>query len=211
MGQGDDGTVYIAVSNHDEVAGNVAIFALDPGTNRIRLLGDLKLVSTAAGNWRNGESHYKVHTFLQKASDGLIYFATMGSGRPKRDRGAHGYALDPRIEEIPDVSLAAPFSIASTRKVGPGSGVVVQQLGVKGMGLQPDFTDVLYLMTWGAWRTASVRLAHGIFTAWAIRRVFLRYFTWMERGDVYSPGGPPNEPQPFLFYDVQTGEASALV
>jgi len=27
--------------------------------------GDLKLVSTAAGNWRSGESQYKVHTFLQ--------------------------------------------------------------------------------------------------------------------------------------------------
>lgn len=39
MGQGDDGTVYIAVSNHDEVAGNVAIFSLDPSTDRIRLLG----------------------------------------------------------------------------------------------------------------------------------------------------------------------------
>ena len=65
MGQGDDGTVYIAVSNHDEVAGNVAIFALDPGTDRIRILADLKLVSTAAGNWWNGESQYKVHTFLQ--------------------------------------------------------------------------------------------------------------------------------------------------
>lgn len=211
MGQGDDGTVYIAVSNHDEVAGNVAIFALDLGTDRIRLLGRSEVGFYGRRQLAERREPLQSHTFLQKASDGLIYFATMGSGRPKRDRGAHGYALDPRIEEIPDVSLAAPFSIASTRKVGPGSGVVVQQLGVKGMGLQPDFTDVLYLMTWGAWRTASVRLAHGIFTAWAIRRVFLRYFTWMERGDVYSPGGPPNEPQPFLFYDVQTGEASALV
>ena len=87
----------------------------------------------------------------------------MPTGRPERHRGAHVYALDPKIEEIPVVSLAAPFSIASTRMVGPGSGVVVQQLGVKGMGLQPDFADVLYLMTWGAWRTASVRLAHKIF------------------------------------------------
>ena len=73
----------------------------------------------------------------------------MPTGRPERHRGAQIYALDPKIEEIPVVSLAAPFSIASTRKVGPGSGVVVQQLGVKGMGLQPDFTGVLSLMTWG--------------------------------------------------------------
>ena len=71
----------------------------------------------------------------------------MPSGRPKRHRGAHVYALDPRIEEITVVSVAAPFSSARTRQVVPGSGVVVQQFGVKGMGLHPDFPDVLCRMT----------------------------------------------------------------
>jgi len=211
LGQTDDGTVYIAVSNHNEVSGNVAIFALDPGADQMRVLGDLKSVSLAAGNWDEGESQYKVHTFLQQAADGLIYFATMPSSSPEKDRGAHIYSLNPQTDEIRDVSAVAGFSVTRRGDVASGSGVVVQQLGIKGMGLHPDFPDVLYLMTYGNGALLRYDLRTGLFQVVGHSARVSYVFHVDAEGDVYYLGGAPGEEQGFLRYNAQTGETTTLV
>lgn len=211
LGQADDGTVYIAVSNHDEVAGNVAVFALEPGADRMRVIGDLKSVSTAAGNWDEGESQYKVHTFLKQAADGLFYFATMPSSQPEKDRGAHIYALDPDTDEITDISATLPFSVTRRGEVVPGMGVAVGQLGIKGMGLHPDFPDVLYLMTYENGALLRYDLRTGFFQVVGQSARVSYVFHVDADGDVYYLGGPPGAEQGFLHYNAQTGETTALV
>ena len=129
LGQGADDTVYMAVSNHQETEGNVAIFALDPGAEVPRLLGDVRAFSEAAGNWAEGEGQYKVHSFFQQHADGLIYFATMPATKPETTRGAHIYTLDPATEEIRDLSATAAFTLQRDGTVVPGTGVAAAGQG----------------------------------------------------------------------------------
>ena len=71
LGVASTGDVYIAVSNHNQPRGNVALFKYDTRAGQINLLDDLKSVSTAAGNWMAAESQYKVHSFLMEHEPAL--------------------------------------------------------------------------------------------------------------------------------------------
>ncbi len=210
MGQAADGTIYVAVSNHDEVAGNVAIFALDPSADRMRFINDLKSVSKAAGNWREGESQYKVHTFLQQHADGLLYFATMPSSEPGGDRGAHLYTLDPETETISDISAPAKYSITRQGNVVAGSGVAFLGQGIKGMGLNPSEPDVLYLMSYENGFLMRHDLRTGEFRQIG-RSPRVSYVFHVDiAGDVYYLGGEPGKPQSFLRYDAEAGTTEAI-
>lgn len=211
MGQAEDGTIYIAVSNHDEVLGNVAIFALDPGADRMRFINDIKSVSEAVGNWREGEGQYKVHTFLERASDGRLYFATMPATKPAGRRGAHLYALDPETEAIEDVSARAPVTVTRQAEIVPGRGVLLEELGIKGIGAHPEFTDMLYLMAHDNGALLRYDLRSGSVQAVGVSSSISYAFHVDEDGDVYYLGGLPDQPQSFLRYDAQTGETSVLV
>jgi dipeptidyl aminopeptidase/acylaminoacyl peptidase len=210
MGQAENNTIYIAVSNHDEVAGNVAVFALDPGADRMRLVGDLKSVSMAAGNWRDGEGQYKVHTFLQQHADGLIYFATMTSSDPKGDRGAHVYSLDPETEVLNDISATAISTMTREGKIVPGTGVAFQGQGIKGLGINPGVPDVLYMVTYENGFLVRYDLRTGEFEQIGISPRVSYVIHVDAAGDVYYLGSEPGKPQAFLRYDAATGKTAAL-
>ena len=211
MGQADDGTIYIAVSNHKQAGGNVAIFALDPGADVMRFVNDIRSVSESVGNWREDERQYKVHTFFERASDGRLYFASMPATELAGRRGAHIYALDPATEEIEDVSATAPFTITRDAKIVPGRGVLLEELGIKGIGAHPEFEDMLYLMAYdnGALLRYDLRAGTVLPVGFSPR---VSYVFHVDReGDVYYLGGAPGEAQAFLHYDAQTGETTPLV
>ena len=211
MGQAEDGTIYIAVSNHDEALGNVAIFALDPGADRMRFINDIKSVSEAAGNWMSGEGQYKVHTFLERGSDGRLYFATMPATDVSGRRGTHLYALDPSTEEIEDVTATSPFTITRDAKIVEGRGVLLEELGIKGLGAHPEFEDMLYLMTYNNGALLRYDLRTGTVLAVGHSPRVSYAFHVDAEGDVYYLGGKPGEAQAFLHYDAQTGETTPLV
>lgn len=211
MGQAEDGTIFIAVSNHDEVLGNVAVFALDPGADRMRFVNDIKSVSEAAGNWLEGEGQYKVHTFLERASDGRLYFATMPATKPAGRRGAHLYALDPATETIEDVSATLPNTVTRDAKIVGGRGVLLEGLGIKGLGAHVAFEDMLYLMAHDNGALLRLDLRTGSVLAIGHSPRVSYAFHVDAEGDVYYLGGTPGEAQAFLHYDAQTGETTPLV
>ena len=211
MGQAPDGTIYIAVSNHDEEAGNVAIFALDPGADAMRFVKDLKSVSEAAGNWRDGEGQYKVHTFFELAADGRLWFATMPASRPEGRRGAHLYALDPETDMIEDVSATTPWTITRQGQVVPGNGVLFEELGVKGIGAHPAFEDMLYLMAHDNGALLRLDLRNGAFEPIGQSPRISFIFHVDQEGDVYYLAGPAGEAQEFRHFDAQTGNTAVLV
>ncbi|QMU57964.1 MAG: hypothetical protein GKR98_06985 [Boseongicola sp.] len=211
MGQSSDGTTFIAVSNHDEVNGNVAIFALDPGADRMRFVNDLKSVSTAAGNWHDGETQFKVHTFLQQHADGLIYFATMTSNDPKVDRGAHVYTLDPQTEVITDLSAQARYTVARDGKILNGTGVALEKLGIKGMGLNPKVPGLVYFMAYDNGALVQYNLTTQTFAVVGLSARISYVFHVDDEGDVYYLGGAPGQTQSLLRFSPATGETTPLV
>ncbi len=212
LGQSDDGRIFVAVSDHEEVAGNVAVFAMDPDVDRFRFLTDLKSVSEAAGNWKEGEGQYKVHTFLQQASDGLIYFATMPASDPRKQRGSHLYTLDPATETIRDISTELPATLTRQGALAPNRGVIVEALGIKGMSLNPKFEDMIYVMTHDIGFVFRLDLRNGQYHAVGFSsRVSYVMHTDAE-GDLYFLGSDPEATsQALLQFDAQSGETSVLI
>ena len=155
LGAGSDGSVYVCVSNHLQPGGNVAVFRYSPGRRRMELLGDIRGVSTAAGNWMPNESQYKVHTFLSEHADGKLYFASMDHDPTPFLRGAHVYTIEPGTGTVTDFSKTQPFLMTRglTTIPNPGtaaerSGVFIEYYGIKGMGSNPRAPDLLYAMTY---------------------------------------------------------------
>ncbi|MBT8458858.1 MAG: hypothetical protein KJN60_04230, partial [Boseongicola sp.] len=211
MGQAEDGRIYIAVSNHDELYGNVALFALDPGADRMRFLSDIRSVSEAAGNWLEGEGAYKVHTFLERASDGRLYFATMPATQVAGRRGAHLYSLDPTTETIEDVTATSPYTVTRDAKIVAGRGVLLEELGIKGLGAHPDFEDMLYMMAYDNGALLRYDLSTGTVAPIGHSPRISYAFHVDGEGDVYYLGGVPGQDQAFLHFDAQSGETTALV
>ncbi|MBT8476728.1 MAG: PD40 domain-containing protein [Alphaproteobacteria bacterium] len=215
MGQTADGRLYVAVSNHSESEGNVALFRMDPGADRFTYLTDLKSVSQAAGNWREGESQYKVHTFLHQHADGLIYFATMPSDTPQDDRGAHLYTLDPATDTVTDLSATAPQmatrSLEIVPNTGDAGGVLFAGRGVKGMGLNPAVPDLAYTMTFDGGHLFRHDLATGDMAPVGISASVAYVFHVDAQGDAYYLGGPDPDTQAILRYDAATERTTGLV
>ncbi len=155
LGVSSQGHVYVAVSNHYQPGGNVAVCKYDPVTDRITALGDLKAVSTAASNWMAAESQYKVHTFLQEHADGKLYLATDDHHPTPFLRGAHVYTIDPATDKIVDFSKTQPYLmdkslkvIQNTGKAAERSGVFIEYYGIKGISLNRRAPGVMYAMTY---------------------------------------------------------------
>ncbi len=210
LGQSNDGTLYVAVSDHKERAGNVAIFALDPEADRFRVLGDLRSVSKQAGNWEEDEGQYKVHSFLKQHSDGMLYFATMPSSKPERDRGGRIYSLDPNADVITDVSARGKFTMRRDGSVVPGTGVTVEGQGIKGLGLTPNLPDLLYLMTHDRGQLLKYNLRTGKMSEIGRSQRVAYVFHVANDGDVYYLGNSSDAAQSFLHYDFQTGVTSEV-
>ena len=149
------GRLHVAVSNHQQPGGNVALFRYDPHRRRMVSLGDLRSISAAAGNWMPGESQYKVHTFLVPDALGRFHFASMDHPPSPFLRGAHLYRLDPTTGVVEDLSRTQPFLMTKSLAVIPNtgqaaerSGVFIEEYGIKGLGLNPRAPDLLYAMTY---------------------------------------------------------------
>jgi hypothetical protein len=154
LGQAPDGRIYLAVSNHEDPGGNVAVFAFDPGPKQMALVGDIEAVSSGVNNWISSDSQRKVHTFLLRHADGLLYFASMPRGSLVDERGAHVYTLDPETGTLVDFSKTQAVVMTETLTVIPNgaeptstSGVFIEEYGIKGLGLHPGAPDRFYAMT----------------------------------------------------------------
>ena len=155
IGAGSNGKIYIAVSNHAQPGGNVAVFAYSPEARAMALLGDLRSVSQRVDNWMEQESQYKVHTFLLEHADGKLYFATDDHEPTPFLRGSHVYQIDPTSNELRDYSKTQPFLLSRDLWLRPnpgqaaeGSGVFVEYYGIKGLGLNRAVPHLLYAMTY---------------------------------------------------------------
>jgi hypothetical protein len=107
-GSAPNGDLYVAGMDHRT---NAALYRLAAGSDQLRLVGDARSASEAAGNWRPDETAEKFHTrptFL----NGRIFVATMDSSALdasyRNRRGFHWYAYDPRADRFSDLSAAEP-------------------------------------------------------------------------------------------------------
>jgi hypothetical protein len=107
-GAAPDGTIYVGGMDH---ATNSALYRLEPRRGVLRLVGDARSASEAAGNWQPGETAEKFHT-RPLWHDGKVYVASMD--RSTMDdaylsrRGFHWYAYDPARDSFRDLSAAEP-------------------------------------------------------------------------------------------------------
>ena len=160
------------------------------------LLGDVKGVSTAAGNWMAEENQYKIHTFLQQHADGLLYMATMDHDPTPFLRGAHVYTIDPAVDPadgaVVDASQHQPFLLREDLTVIPNpglnqaqSGVLVETYGLKGIGLNPRVPDLVYYMTYPDGHLIKQQLSTGALEVVG-QSPFVSYVFYVDnRGDVY--------------------------
>jgi len=155
LGTSLEGHVYIAISNHQQPGGNSAIYKYDTMLGRMSALGDLRSISTAAGNWMPNESQYKVHSFLMRDGSGKIWFASDDHPPTPFLRGAHLYQLDTATDVVTDYSRTQPMllnqamqPVVNTGQAAVGSGVFVEYYGIKGLYLNARAPDALYAITY---------------------------------------------------------------
>jgi hypothetical protein len=151
LGNDDDGNIYVAISNHlNYPDGNVAVFKYDPTENKMKLVDDIRSVSTAAGNWLSTENQQKVHTRLIRGADGRLYFATHDNswGTLTDHRGTHIYALKNGV--ITDLSKTATSYLNTAMQTVHGSiGVHVENYGTIGMEMTRGTPRLIYGITYG--------------------------------------------------------------
>ncbi|MCH6257216.1 hypothetical protein MLD52_11710 [Puniceicoccaceae bacterium K14] len=155
LGKASNGKIYFAASNHEHGNGNSAIYVYKPGEKLLHFIGDVAGASRKTGNWLEGESQFKVHTFMLEHSDGFMYFASMDYAPSPLLRGAHLYRINTETDEIEDFSQNFPNMLDQALNVVPntgenrvGSGVLVEKHGIRGIGLNPQYPDVIYAMTY---------------------------------------------------------------
>jgi sugar lactone lactonase YvrE len=156
LGRGPNGKIYIAVSNHKRPGGNVLLYAYDSASGEMKVLDDIKAVSQRAGNWLEGESQHKVHTFLHTHADGKVYFASFSSKPSPLVRGAHLYRIDPEDDSIQDIT---PELLKGRGTADDG--VLLPGRGIRGMALHPDQPDHLYAMAYPGGSIVRVNLKTG--------------------------------------------------
>ena len=108
VGSSPDGDIFVAGMDH---VTNAALYHLDPRVGVLRLVGDARSASEAAGNWMAEETAQKFHTrpLWQR---GKVYVATMDrsdlSEAYQTRRGFHIYAYDPAAKTFADLSASEP-------------------------------------------------------------------------------------------------------
>lgn len=218
IGTAQDGMIYVGVSNHDmDGAGNVALYRLDPATGRFTLLGDLQSASAEAGNWPDGESQHKIHTYLLEHADGRLYFGSMDRATLEGYRGGHLYALDPGSGHIEDLSATAPFRldrdlnrVPNDDPGDPARGVLLEGRGIKGIGLHPDCPDLIYAMTNFDGLLVRHDLSDGDIAVIGHSASVSYGFHVTAACDVLYLGGEDPVAQDLLVYRNATGETEAL-
>ena len=107
-GSAPDGAIYVGGMDH---ATNSALYRLSPRDGTLRLVGDARSASEAAGNWLPGETAQKFHT-RPLWLGGKVYVATMDRSALNDEhlsrRGFHWYAYDPANGSFTDLSAAEP-------------------------------------------------------------------------------------------------------
>ncbi|KQP95984.1 hypothetical protein [Methylobacterium sp. Leaf117] len=107
-GSAPNGDLYVAGMDHRT---NAALYRLPAGSDMLRLAGDARSASEAAGNWKPGETAEKFHTrplwFGGKVYVGTMDRSTLDDGYRDR-RGFHLYAYDPATARFTDLSAAEP-------------------------------------------------------------------------------------------------------
>jgi hypothetical protein len=105
-GSTPDGTIYVGGMDH---VTNSALYRLERGV--LRLVGDARSASEAAGNWHPGETAQKFHT-RPLWHEGRVYVASMDRSTLDDDyltrRGFHWYAYEPAHDRFIDLSAAEP-------------------------------------------------------------------------------------------------------
>ncbi len=192
LGSTSAGDVMIAVSNHQQPGGNVALFRFDPDADQMSLLGDIESISTDANNWMPNETQYKVHTFLSEHADGKMYFASMDHDPSPFLRGSHLYRVDSGTGVIEDLSKTAPFLLDKDLNLIPNpgtasekSGVMIEFYGVKSLNLNPGAPDWLYAMTFPEGHLLQYNLSTGNIQAVGQSSAVGYVFYVDANGDVY--------------------------
>jgi len=100
IGRDDAGHIWFGVSTRSTESG-ARLFEYDPRAERITPRGDVLDALRAAGLHRPGASQVKIHSKIQQADDGLLYFTSMDEqgeepygGIPPR-WGSHLWRIDP--------------------------------------------------------------------------------------------------------------------
>ncbi len=216
LGRASNGRIYAAVSNHQQPGGNVAIYRYDPANGQLATLGDIRSISTAAGNWMTEESQYKAHTFILEHADGKLYFASDDHDPTPFLRGAHLYRIDPTTEAVEDYSRTIPYLLdenlqlqINTAQNAEGSGVFIETFGIKGIGLHPDAPDLLYAMTYPEGHLIRYRFSDGHMkvVGQSLRVSYAFYVSGS--GDVYFTDTGATE-QTLFKYDVTSDSTSVI-
>lgn len=110
VGATPDGTVLVGASDHTT---NSALYRVAPN-GAVRLVGDARSASMAAGNWSAGETAEKFHVrptyFRGKAYIATADFTGGDDGYLKR-RGFHWYAYDQAADRFSDLSRDEPGGV----------------------------------------------------------------------------------------------------
>jgi hypothetical protein len=111
-------------------------------------------VSEAVGNWMQGESQHKVHTFIIESADGKMYFASNDYYPSHFIRGSHIYTIDTESDELEDYSktqsyvMRRDFSLVeNVDYASESSRVFTEYYGIKGISLNRNAPEILYAMT----------------------------------------------------------------
>jgi hypothetical protein len=141
-----NGNVYVAISNHTENTGNVALFRYHTQTGTMHFINDIRSISTAAGNWLTGDTHYKIHSQLPLHADRKIYMTTQEDGNPLF-LGAKMYVLD-SLSNVTDYTQTAPAYLDSGMNTRSGSpGYLTAKHGIICLGVNPRVPDLVYAVT----------------------------------------------------------------
>ncbi len=115
VGSGPDGGIYI--SGHDHRL-NSMLYRLDPEAGYLTWVGDARTASTAADNWKPGETAEKFHT-RPTYHDGRMYVATLDKSSMDvaflGTRGFHWYAYDLASGDFVDLSADEPGGVGAER------------------------------------------------------------------------------------------------
>lgn len=146
MGYHYNGNVYVAISNHDQDNGNVALFRYDVNADKMHFINDIRSISTAAGNWEPNDTHYKIHSELKIHADGKVYMTTQEDDNP-RFLGAKMYVLD-SVDHVIDYTAASAYYLDRSLNTQSGNaGHLVEKQGIIALGVNPRIPDVMYCIT----------------------------------------------------------------
>ncbi|MBL8026794.1 MAG: T9SS type A sorting domain-containing protein [Fibrobacteres bacterium] len=145
IGQGNDGSIYMTISDRSEEqgGGDVCVTEYNPYTNVMRSLGTVTEAYKRANNCIDTEYCNKVHTWLSTAADGKVWFGSQDGGR-----GSHLLYIDPLTKTVVDYSKGQKYLFRKSTPMVPylnlpllspsdTSGVAIQNCSFTNMNINP--------------------------------------------------------------------------